>query len=137
MARRASPRLLEFGHRLFELVRGRDWEAAIFAQNVILEAMEFAVFDAHADTADPRTRELLLGIIKDERRHIGFGENELGRRIRRDPSIRQRLAAIRRELDPLVLSTFEDTMQKLETPRHVRAELGRSYLRAVERLGLG
>ena len=39
--------------------RGRDWEAALFAQNVILEAMEFTVFQTHAQRADPITREVL------------------------------------------------------------------------------
>jgi rubrerythrin len=78
IASRATPALLEFKRRLLALVRERDWLAALFAQNVILEAMEFTVFQAHARTADPRTREVLQGIVKDERRHMGFGENELG-----------------------------------------------------------
>src|SRR5215813_169450 len=38
--RRASRSLLLFKRRLLELVAGKDWEAAIFAQNVILEALE-------------------------------------------------------------------------------------------------
>lgn len=133
--RRASPPLRTFRRRLLELVDERAWEAALFAQNVVLEAMEFAVFHRHARVADPVTRELLLGIIKDERRHIGFGENELGRRLHRDPSLRQRLRPVRRELDPLVLESFEETARALEVPAAERAELGRDYLAAVERLG--
>ena len=132
---RASRSLLEFKRRLLELVRGRDWIAAIFAQNVVLEAMEFSVFHLHAQRADPRTRELLLGIIKDERRHIGFGENELGRRLRELPVLRERLSAVREELDALVLRSFEEVMDAIGTPRDERADLGRSYLAAVERLG--
>jgi len=38
-------------------------------------------------------------IIKDERRHIGFGENELGRRRREQPAARERLRGVRGELD--------------------------------------
>jgi 1,2-phenylacetyl-CoA epoxidase catalytic subunit len=133
--RRASPRLLEFKRRLLDFVRGRDWAAALFAQNVILEAMEFSVFQQHARSADPRTREVLLGIIKDERRHIGFGENELGRRLKQEPELRRRLAAVRGELDQLVISSFEETMERIDAPRGDRAELGRSYLGAVARLG--
>lgn len=132
---RASRSLMEFKRRLLELVRGRDWAAAIFAQNVILESMEFAVFQLHAQTADARTRELLEGIIKDERRHIGFGENELGRRIQEAPYTRDRLGVIREELDALVLRSFQETMDEIGTARAERAELGRSYLGAVERLG--
>ncbi|MBW2361213.1 MAG: ferritin-like domain-containing protein [Deltaproteobacteria bacterium] len=94
---RASRSLVEFKRRLLDLVRGRDWAAAIFAQNVILESMEFAVFELHAP--------------------------------------RERLAVIREDLDPLVLQSFHETMDAVGTPREEREELGRNYLRAVERLG--
>jgi hypothetical protein len=33
----------------------------------------------------PLTAEVLDGVVKDERRHIGFGENELGRRLSAAP----------------------------------------------------
>jgi 1,2-phenylacetyl-CoA epoxidase catalytic subunit len=132
---RASRGLREFQRRHQELVRGEDWEAALFAQNVILEAMEFSVFHRHAQLADPRTREILLGIVKDERRHIGFGENELGRLLARAPEIRERLARVRRELDPLVVQSFEEAMRELGAPASESSELSRSYLQAVERLG--
>ena len=135
--RRVSPRLRDFRQRLEVLVAERDWDAAIFAQNVILEAMEFSTFQMHAQYADPITSELLIGIIKDERRHIGFGENELGRRLKVHPTLRDRLRRVRSELDPLVLATFEDAMDELQVPRGEREELGRSYLGAVARLGVG
>ncbi len=135
--RRATRPLLMFKRRLLELVHGRDWEAAIFAQNVILEAMEFTTFQAHASRADPLTRELLEGIVKDERRHIGFGENEVGRRLAESPHIRARLAQVRKELDHLVLETFSATLEDLGVPRDQRPDLGRSYLAAVDRLGFG
>ncbi|MEN8183767.1 MAG: ferritin-like domain-containing protein [Myxococcota bacterium] len=133
--RRASPTLLAFKQRLLELVRGEDWEAAVFAQNVCLEAMEFSVFHLHARSADARTREILLGIIKDERRHIGFGENELGRCLKQDPRIRERLVRVRQELDPLILESFRLTLERIEAQPDDHAELGRSYLDAVGRLG--
>jgi rubrerythrin len=135
IARRGSRSLQEFHRRLLELVRGRDWIAALFAQNVVLECMEFAVFGLHAKTADARTREVLSGIVKDERRHMGFGENELGRRLREAPYARERLRAVRQELDALVLASFEETMDAIGTPRAERAELGNHYLAAVARLG--
>ncbi len=134
--RRASPRLMDFKRRLSELVAERDWAASIFAQNVILEALEFSTFQMHARYADAITREVLLGIIKDERRHIGFGENELGRRLKSHPTLRDRLARVRAELDPLVLGTVEDAMNELQVPRADRDALGRSYVAAVERLGV-
>lgn len=134
--RRTTPRLRDFRTKLQALVAQRDWEAAIFAQNVILEAMEFATFHTHAKHADPITREVLQGIIKDERRHIGFGETELGRRLKTHPTLRDRLARVRAELDPLVLGTFEDAMEEIQVPREEREALGRSYLGAVQRLGV-
>ncbi len=133
--RRASRSLLLFKRRLLELVAGKDWEAAIFAQNVILEALEFAVFHSHAQEADPVTREVLLGVVKDERRHIGFGENELGRRLAGAPHMRARLGQVKKELDHLVLDTLEETMKNIGLPHDEQARLGRVYLESVERLG--
>jgi len=135
IAKRASPALLHFKRRLLELVAGRDWEAALFAQNVILEAMEFTVFQTHAQHADPITAEVLRGIVKDERRHIGFGENELGRRLRAAPHSRARLGEVKRELDHWVLESFEETLRSLDVPASERPALGRDYLQAVARLG--
>jgi 1,2-phenylacetyl-CoA epoxidase catalytic subunit len=135
IGRRASRSLLAFKKRLLEFVGGKDWEAALFAQNVILECMEFTVFQTHASRADPVTKEVLEGIVKDERRHMGFGENDLGRRLKSAPHVRARLSEMRRELDPLVLETFEECIDALGLPRSERPELGRSYLAAIERLG--
>ena len=133
--RRSNHSLQTFKRRLLEYVAARDWEAAVFAQNVILEAMEFTVFQAHAERADPITREVLEGIVKDERRHMGFGENDLGRRLALTPHLRPRLAEVRKELDPLVLDTFENTLDQLKVERAQRPELGRRYLASIERLG--
>lgn len=135
--RRASSTIREFRRRLLQLVASKDWEAALFAQNVILEAMEFTVFQSHARTADPVTAEVLEGIVKDERRHIGFGENELGRRLRESPHRRSRLIEVKRDLDALVLETFEEILREIGMAPDERPELGRSYLAAVERLGFG
>ena len=134
--RRANPKLLQFKNRLLDLVADRDWAAALFAQNVILECMEFVVFENHARNADPVTRELLLRVVKDERRHIGFGENWLGRILQLSPHVRTRLWAVKRELDHLVLATFRDTVTALRLPRADDVELGKAYLNATKRLRL-
>ncbi len=136
IASRANPSLLRFKERLLEFVAGRDWDAAVFAQNVVLETMENTAFRAHETTADPITAEILDGVIKDERRHLGFGENDLGARLMRDPGVRTRLTEIRAELDPLVLGTFEAAMGDLGAEADRRTALGRDYLTAIERLGL-
>ena len=135
--RRASRRLMDFKRRLLELVASKDWEAAIFAQNVILESLEFAVFGWHMQTADAVTGEVLQGVIKDERRHMGFGENELGRRLVAAPHVRQRLYEVKKELDHLVFDALEDTARHIGVDRSEQESLGRSYLESVARLGFG
>ena len=134
--RRSNPKLLQFKNRLLELVAQRDWAAALFAQNVILEAMEFVVFENHARNTDPVTRELLLGVVKDERRHMGFGENSLGRMLQVSPHVRERLWEVKRELDHLVLATFRDTVTELGLPGTDDVELGQAYLNATKRVRL-
>jgi 1,2-phenylacetyl-CoA epoxidase catalytic subunit len=136
IAKRASPSLVTFKRRLLELVAGKEWDAAIFAQNVILESLEFVVFRRHAAQADPITAEVLEGIVKDERRHIGFGENELGRRLAAAPERRKRLRPFRNELDKLVLATLRDTVSDLGLDAGDEQDIGRMYMESVTRLGL-
>jgi len=135
IARRANHSLVEFKNRLLEFVDRRDWEAAVFAQNVILESLEFTVFRAHAEQADPITREILLGVVKDERRHIGFGENDLGRRLPFSGTTKNRLERVKKELDKLVLQTFSETLNDLEEGAMSKEELANGYLNATARLG--
>jgi 1,2-phenylacetyl-CoA epoxidase catalytic subunit len=134
--KRAHPTILEFARRLVQLVDDREWEAGVFMQNVVLESMEFATFRVHAESADPVTRDLLERIIRDERRHIGFGESELGPLLAGKASLRGRLRVLRGELDPLVLKTFESATSDLGVPADQRQRLGCDYLRAVERMGV-
>lgn len=133
--RRGNRSLMLFRRRLLELVASKDWEAALFAQNVILESLEFAVFQAHADDADPVTAAVLRNVVKDERRHIGFGENELGRRLTASPHIRARLGQTKKELDHLVLDALEEAARLIGLERSEQDRLGRMYLGSVERLG--
>lgn len=135
IARRANPSLLKFKDRLLDFVDASDWEASVFAQNVILESLEFTVFRHHAGTADPVTAEMLRGIVSDERRHMGFGENDLGRRLLKAPHTHERLLKIKRELDSLVLDTFSETLGQLGVEPVNRPDLATDYLGAVARLG--
>ena len=125
-----------FRERMLRLVDAREWDTAIFAQNVVLEAMEFSVFNAHARVADPVTRDLLERIVRDERRHMGFGENEVGRRIREAPGRRAWIQAVKQELDALAILTLEEALDEINLPRGERPDVGRDYLQIVERLGL-
>ncbi|MGE0743577.1 MAG: ferritin-like domain-containing protein [Hyphomonadaceae bacterium] len=137
IAQRANRSLLKFKDRPLDFVDARDWEASVFAQNVILECLEFTVFRHHAGTADPVTADMLRGIVSDERRHMGFGENDLGRRLLTAPHTHDRLCKIKRELDSLVLDTFAETMGELGIEHDDRPDLAGDYLAAVARLGFG
>ncbi|MBL8538631.1 MAG: long-chain fatty aldehyde decarbonylase [Hyphomonadaceae bacterium] len=132
---RANRSLLRFRDRLLDFVHASDWEGSVFAQNVILECLEFTVFRHHAETADPVTAEMLRGIVSDERRHMGFGENDLGRRLMRAPHTHDRLHKIKRELDGLVLQTFVETLGELGIPPSEQPDLAGDYMAAVARLG--
>jgi hypothetical protein len=136
IARRAQPALVDFKGALLDLVHEGDWQAAVFAQNVILETMEYTVFRLHAANADAVTRDVLAGVIADERRHAGFGENDLGRSLALDPAGRVRLREIRSRLDPMVLGVFEGALDDLGAPADERNRLAGEYLDTVERLGL-
>jgi rubrerythrin len=134
--RRGGRSIQRFRERLLQLVDAKEWDAAIFAQNVVLEAMEYSVFAAHAKIADPVTRDLLERILRDERRHLGFGENEIGRRIRELPSRRDWIRSVKTELDSLAVLTLEEALDEINVPRSDRPDVARDYLQAVERLGL-
>ena len=134
--RRANPALVDFKGALLDLVSAGDWMAAVFAQNVILETMEYTVFRFHATSADPVTAEVLTGVISDERRHAGFGESDLGRRLLDEPSARPRLREVKHGLDRMVLGVFESAMTDVGVGPDERPQLANEYLHTVERLGL-
>jgi hypothetical protein len=134
--RRAQPALVDFKGVLLDLVAEGDWQAAVFAQNVVLETMEYTVFRLHAAHADPVTRDVLAGVISDERRHAGFGENDLGRALAADPSGRARLREIRTGLDAMVVGVFEAALADVGAPTAERSQLANEYLHTIERLGL-
>ena len=64
-----------------------------------------------------------------------FGETELGRRFQVAPELRGRIGDLKRDLDWLVLTIFEDTMAELRLPAERRTQVGRVYLEATQRLG--
>ena len=133
---RAAPSLLEFKRRLLQLVDAGEWTSALFAQNVMLESMAYVTFGAHARRADPVTRDLLERVLRDERRHLGFGENEIARQLRAEPGRAEWVRTVKQELDALVLETFEHAGRELDFVGSSSSDLGRAYLQAVARLGL-
>lgn len=49
---------------------------------------------------------------------------------------RQEIRDLRREFDPLVFESFEDSVREVGAPRARGAELARDYLEVVGRLGV-
>lgn len=127
---------MSFKRRLLELVDIGDWDASVFALNVLLETLEFTVFRHHARSADAITSEVLDGVISDERRHLGFGENTLGHHLMIHPDDRVRLNEMETDRAALVLGAFEGAYDDLGLTGDHRPEPGRDYLEAVEGLGL-
>lgn len=136
ITKRASPSLLAFKRRLEEMVEARDWDAAIFAQNVVLESMEYTTFSRHMAGTDAATADMLSRILRDERRHMGFGETQIGQRLRHDPVLKARLSKVRATLDPLVLSCFSEALEAMEIATSERPELAKDYMQAMDRLGV-
>ena len=76
------------------------------------------------------------GVIKDERRHMGFGENEIGRRLAEAPHRRARIIEVRKTVDHLILDLLADTAKQMGVPRSEQESLARQYMESVTRLGL-
>lgn len=133
--KRANPNMVE----VQAAAPGASWPWATgrppCSPNVLLKTMEFTVFGYHAHTADTITGAVLKGVISDERRHLGFGENDLGAPDS-DCLLRARLGETKKELDGLVLAAFDGAFDDLGLAPKDRPNLGREYLEAVERLGL-
>jgi hypothetical protein len=66
---------------------------------------------------------------------MGFGENDLGRRLIHAPHTRTRLNQITKELNPLVLSTFEEIAEELGLQEDRDTNISANYLATIERLG--
>jgi hypothetical protein len=99
-----------------------------------VESVEIHARD-HAAFLEVMLRRLAELGVTDERLHMGFGENDLGRHLARAPQARARLREIKKELDSIVLATFEDSLQALGMPVSQRPEVGRLYLDTVARPG--
>ncbi len=78
-----------------------------------------------------------MATVEDEgRRHMGFGENGLGRRLALTPHLRPRLKKIKQQLDMLVMETFAGTLRDTGVSEDEQARFTNSYLATVLRLGV-
>jgi hypothetical protein len=131
----ANPHLAKFAEVLLEKVDKKDFVAGVVGQNVILEGMAFHVFELmHAgnQSVNPKFGHTLSGVIADERRHVGFGENRIGSLIRENPGRKAEIQAMQRDMSYHMLATFSaafrDTTERDEMDRITRAAEARGEI---------
>ena len=131
----ANPHLVKFAEVLLEKVDKKDFVAGVVGQNVILEGMAFHVFELmHAgnQSLNPKFGHTLSGVIADERRHVGFGENRIGSLIRENPGRKPEIQAMQRDMSYHMLATFSaafrDTTERDEVERITRAAEARGEI---------
>jgi len=131
----ANPHLVKFAEVLLEKVDKKDFVAGVVGQNVILEGMAFHVFELmHAgnQSLNPKFGHTLSGVIADERRHVGFGENRIGSLIRENPGKKPEIQAMQRDMSYHMLATFaaafRDTTERDEMERITRAAEARGEI---------
>ena len=111
----ANPNLVKFAELLLEKVDKKDFVAGVVGQNLILEGMAFNVFEmVRAGNAElnPKFAHTLDGVIADERRHVGFGENRIGSLIREHPERKGDIERMQKEMSYYMLATFSDQFRR-------------------------
>lgn len=110
----SNPYLKQFCLALEDLVKNGDYVAAIVANNIILEGLAFSVFEfsrAMSQFTDPVGEQVLCGVIADERRHVGFGENHLAKLVMRYPESKKKIELAQRELTGYMFQSFQSMLK--------------------------
>lgn len=110
----ANPNLVRFAEILLEKVDKGDFVSGVVGQNVVLEGMAFSVFEmleAGTRALNPKFANTLTGTIADERRHVGFGENYIGKLIQQHPEKKPEVEQMQKEMSYYMLATFADRMR--------------------------
>jgi len=106
--------LIKFAEVLLEKVDKKDFVSAITGQNIILEGMAFSVFEfsrMQAQFMDPVGAQVLEGVIADERRHVGFGENRLGKLVKEFPEKRKDIQDTIKGMTHYMVETFRGVLK--------------------------
>ncbi len=106
-----NPNLMKFAEVLLDKIHKGDFVAGVVGQNIILEGMAFSVFEMMQTIARDTNRKLartLVGVIADERRHVGFGENTIGALVRQHPEKKHEIECMQRDMTHYMLATFAD-----------------------------
>jgi hypothetical protein len=125
-----NPNLVKFAEVLLEKVDRKDFVAGVVGQNIVLEGMAFHVFEmmhASMQGLNPKFAHTLSGVIADERRHVGFGENRIGSLIQEHPDRKPDIERMQKEMSYYMLATFADAFRDAPDPSRIerlRAETG-------------
>jgi len=114
VAEYANPNLVRFAEILLEKVDKGDFVSGVVGQNVVLEGMAFSVFEmleAGTRALNPKFAHTLSGTIADERRHVGFGENYIGKLIQQHPEKKGEIEQMQKAMSYYMLATFADRMR--------------------------
>jgi 1,2-phenylacetyl-CoA epoxidase catalytic subunit len=123
LAQHVNPNLKKFAEVLLEKVDAGDFVAGVVGQNVILEGMAFNVFEMmHAANSNlnPKFAHTLSGVIADERRHVGFGENRIGSLIKEHPDRKGDIERMQKEMSYYMLATFSDQFRRAGTDEELK-----------------
>ncbi|HEM46288.1 MAG TPA: hypothetical protein ENO23_04495 [Alphaproteobacteria bacterium] len=114
VAELANPNLVRFAEILLEKVDKGDFVSGVVGQNIVLEGMAFSVFEmlqAGSKALNPKFAHTLSGTIADERRHVGFGENYIGKLIQQHPEKKPEVEQMQKAMSYYMLATFADRMR--------------------------
>ncbi len=109
-----NPHIKQFSACLDDLVKNGDYVAAIVGNNIILEGLAFSVFEfsrGMSKFSDPVGEQVLCGVIADERRHVGFGENHLAKLTQRYPESKAKVEKAQKELTGFMFASFKSMLK--------------------------
>lgn len=98
-------------HKLMEFwLKEKDWAACILIQNFIVEGMAITLCQQQGKYGDDTIHMVFSAILKDERRHVAFGVEELKKVLEtdRDGLIQKRLTRIQRKALYYAIMLFKD-----------------------------
>lgn len=118
-----------------ECVSKKDWLLCVTCQSVI-EELAFASFSAFYKRADKKTREFLVEIIEDEKRHLEFALLQINKWTKTDEDRRKILDLQRRVVQILLGALHPHNLNRLFTAadqKYLKKVLKTTYAMHQER----
>jgi hypothetical protein len=133
--RRCSPHLFELLDRVLEC---QVYEAMVLGTHILFEGSALITLRAmHRTTASPLLSAILKSVLRDERRHTGFGEDQLRMRADRlSPALRRELEDTMSDWWKLFARVYHTDDAELLTlvPPHVAKVIAESWRLRLDEL---